>query len=381
MLKRVIVVGLAVLTLVGHGGWGAAAETAGKQVAAKWDLWGDPEEAEATQPPEVKAETHEMVAPVVTPQVEKESGQVAADAPVKSHNVEQPALAPAAQPVDHAEEKQEAAPMTPIPALVATPQHVDAVPVAANPEPAGLPPVSASSDAAVPVAVRADETAKPAAIEAEKPVSTSPHQEMNPEAAPVAVVRQEVPPQEEKTVEAVKMPAALTPGSADVAVIDTAAYIIGPGDVLDISVWKDEALTKSVVVLPDGKISFPLVGVVVAEGRTVVQLKKEIETKLRPYIEDLVLSVEVHQSNSMMVYIIGRVNQPGRQVLNTKVNVLQALAMAGGLNPFANRDKIKVFREENGKKLILPFHYSDVVDGKDLESNVELKRGDVVVVP
>jgi polysaccharide export outer membrane protein len=158
-------------------------------------------------------------------------------------------------------------------------------------------------------------------------------------------------------------------------------YLIGPGDVLDISVWKDETLTRSVVVLADGKISFPLIGEVIAEGKTVAQLKKEIEGKLAPFVPDTTLSLEVKQVNSMLVYVIGRVNSPGRFALNANVNVLQALSIAGGFNPFAKRDKIKVFRQEGDKTHIFNFQYDSVVKGKNLEQNIMLKRGDVVVVP
>ena len=158
-------------------------------------------------------------------------------------------------------------------------------------------------------------------------------------------------------------------------------YLIGPGDVLDISVWKDEALTKSVVVLPDGKISFPLIGEVIASGKTVAQLKKEIQDKLVPFVPDTTLSLEVKQVNSMLIYVIGRVNSPNRFILNVNVNVLQALAMAGGLNPFAKRGKIKVLRQEGDQTRIFNFQYDDVVDGKHLEQNITLQRGDVIVVP
>ncbi|HVP79216.1 MAG TPA: polysaccharide biosynthesis/export family protein [Thermodesulfobacteriota bacterium] len=158
-------------------------------------------------------------------------------------------------------------------------------------------------------------------------------------------------------------------------------YIIGPGDILDISVWKDESLTKSVVVLPDGKIAFPLIGQVTARGKTVAQLKEEIEEKISPYVPDVTLSVEVKQVNSVLVYVIGRVNSPGRFALNVHVNVLQALSMAGGLNPFAKRSSIKIFRQEGNQTLIFDFDYDGVVDGKHLRQNITLKRGDVVVVP
>ena len=177
----------------------------------------------------------------------------------------------------------------------------------------------------------------------------------------------------------------LTVGTAGAA--ETAAqaigqdYVIGPGDVLEISVWKEEALTKLLTVLPDGKISFPLIGEVMASGRTVAQLKKEIETRLARFVPDPVLSLRVHQMNSLMVYVVGKVNNPGRFVLNANVDVLQALAMAGGPNSFAERSQIKVFRKIDGKTKIFDFDYDDVTDGQKLEQNIQLLRGDVIVVP
>lgn len=158
-------------------------------------------------------------------------------------------------------------------------------------------------------------------------------------------------------------------------------YVIGSGDVLTIAVWRDENLTRSVVVLPDGKISFPLVGELVAGGKTVTQLNRELKAKLARYVSDVGLTVEVKQSNSMIIYIIGRVNAPGRQVMLDSTNVLQALAMAGGLNPFADRGAVRVFRRQGGKTLVFPFDYDEVAEGRHLENNIELQRGDVVIVP
>jgi polysaccharide biosynthesis/export protein len=160
-----------------------------------------------------------------------------------------------------------------------------------------------------------------------------------------------------------------------------ADYLIGPGDILEISVWKEEALTKAVVVLPDGRISFPLIGQVQAADRTVADLKQEITKRLVKYAPKEEVNLEVKQINSMLIYVIGRVNQPGRFTLNTNVNVLQALSIAGGLNPFAKRNEIKVFRKEGGQTRILNFNYDRVTEGARLEQNVTLKRGDVVVVP
>ena len=158
-------------------------------------------------------------------------------------------------------------------------------------------------------------------------------------------------------------------------------YIIGPGDLLDILVWKDETLTRVVYVLPDGRISFPLIGEVTAAGKTIYQVKKELEGKLGRYVPDAIISVDVKQVNSFLIYVLGRVNTPGRFVLNTNVNVLQALAIAGGLHPFAKKGKIKIFRHEGEKTSIFKFDYDDVSDGDHLEQNIQLKRGDVIVVP
>jgi len=165
------------------------------------------------------------------------------------------------------------------------------------------------------------------------------------------------------------------------AILPVVDYVIGPGDVLDISVWKEQALTKQVTVLPDGKISFPLIGTTTAGGKTLDQLSKELEKKLARFVPDLNLSVLVAQVNSMMVYVIGRVNRPGRFILNTNIDVMQALAMAGGLNPFAEQGNVKIFREAQGGKKIFDFDYDDVAKGKKLEQNIMLQRGDMIVVP
>jgi polysaccharide export outer membrane protein len=158
-------------------------------------------------------------------------------------------------------------------------------------------------------------------------------------------------------------------------------YVVGPGDVLDISVWKNETLDKRVTVLPDGRISFPLIGEITAGGKTVAELVKELKKRLGRYVPDVNLSLMVHQVNSMLIYVIGRVNNPGRFVLNTEVNVLQALAMAGGLNPFAKRRKIKIFRKKTQQTELFNFDYDDVAKGRRLEQNIQLRRGDVIVVP
>jgi len=159
------------------------------------------------------------------------------------------------------------------------------------------------------------------------------------------------------------------------------SYIIGCGDTLFITVWKEEALSKQVIVLPDGKISFPLVGEITAAGNTVTELNNALLKKIMRYMPEAVLTVEVQQVNSMLVYIIGKVNNPGKFMLNSQITVMQALAMAGGLNPFADEDDIKIFRKINGEDHIFLFDYEKVSEGKNPEQNIPVKRGDVIVVP
>ena len=159
-------------------------------------------------------------------------------------------------------------------------------------------------------------------------------------------------------------------------------YRIGAGDILNIEVWRDESLTRQVVVLPDGNISFPLIGLVPAEGQTLDALKKTIFGKLVKYVPDPIISMEVMRVNSLMIYVIGKVNRPGRFELTDDINVLQALALAGGLNTFARSSHVKIFREgKNEKTRIIQFDYDDVSKGKHLETNIKLQRGDVIVVP
>jgi len=159
------------------------------------------------------------------------------------------------------------------------------------------------------------------------------------------------------------------------------AYWIGPGDQLNIEVWKDPTLTRLVTVLPDGKVAFPMVGEIVAAGKTVAQLQKEIEGRLSLYVKDVVVTVEVRQLNSLQIYVLGSVRTPGRIALTSNVDVLQAMALAGGPDQFAKLSRIRIIRREGGKTVIIPFDYDDVIAGKHLESNILLRRGDVIVVP
>ncbi len=158
-------------------------------------------------------------------------------------------------------------------------------------------------------------------------------------------------------------------------------YQLGPEDVLLISVWKDEHLTREVVVRPDGLISFPLVGDVPAEGRTVEELRLDLAKRLIKYIPAVSLTVAVIKPLSYKVYVVGRVTKPGEFLVGHYTDVLQALSLAGGLTPFAAENDIKVVRRVMGQQQTFPFRYGDVRKGIDLEQNIILQRGDVVMVP
>jgi Periplasmic protein involved in polysaccharide export len=158
-------------------------------------------------------------------------------------------------------------------------------------------------------------------------------------------------------------------------------YVIGPGDILNISAWKNEDLTRQVTVLPDGTFSFPLIGAVKASGKTANQLKNELEKKITPYSPEPTISVMVAEVNGNIVYVIGRTNRPGMFPLHTDVTVLQALSMAGGLTPFADKDSIKIIRTTGANTQVFKFDYDKVSNGKKLEQNIVLQRGDVIVVP
>ena len=158
-------------------------------------------------------------------------------------------------------------------------------------------------------------------------------------------------------------------------------YTINPGDLLEISVWKELDLQRQVLVRPDGAFSFPLSGDVVAVDRTVEAVRQELTERLSTFIPDLVVTVTVAEINGNKIYVIGQVNSPGQFVVNPRVDVIQALAIAGGMTPFAESNDIKILRRRNGAQTILRFRYNDIIKGLNLEQNVLLEVGDVVLVP
>ena len=158
-------------------------------------------------------------------------------------------------------------------------------------------------------------------------------------------------------------------------------FYLGPEDVLEISVWKDEALTKEAVVRPDGMVSFPLIGQIRAAGRTVEDLQREIQRKISRYVPDAPVTVMVLKIGSPKVYVVGKVNKPGVYVMGSFLRVMQALAMAGGTTTFADRDDIMVIREEKGtQRLLSLITIGWLVVGIYIRI-LPLKPGDTLVVP
>jgi polysaccharide export outer membrane protein len=156
---------------------------------------------------------------------------------------------------------------------------------------------------------------------------------------------------------------------------------VQPGDLLVIDVWKEKDLQRELMVRPDGGLDFPLIGNIDVSGKTVDQLRQEIVTKLAKYVPDPVVTLSVKQSLGNKIYVIGKVNKPGDFIVIRNTDVMQALSMAGGLNPYASANKIKILRREHGVLKSIPFEYSRVEKGEDMEQNIILQGGDVVVVP
>jgi len=175
-------------------------------------------------------------------------------------------------------------------------------------------------------------------------------------------------------------PKASASNSAAPAIMDT-EYKIGPQDVVQIDVWKETEITRTIPVRPDGKISLPLLNDVQAAGLTAMELAGRIREGLTKFLTNPQVTVTVTQINSRRVYLTGEVTRTGALPLLPNMTVLQALSSSGGFTPFARMKDIYVLRVENGKQTKYPFHYRDVVKGKRPEENIILQPNDVIVVP
>ena len=164
-------------------------------------------------------------------------------------------------------------------------------------------------------------------------------------------------------------------------------FLLGPEDVLDITVWKNDDLSqKAVVVRPDGKISMPLIGEVMASGRTANQLASQIAVRLKEYKDNPTVTVSVKEVNSYYVYILGEVTKSGKYQLKSRATVLQAVAIASGFTIYAAKNKMQVIRNVQGedgvtREIRIPARYDDLISGTGAIRNFVLKTGDVLVVP
>lgn len=163
--------------------------------------------------------------------------------------------------------------------------------------------------------------------------------------------------------------------------INLPAYRLQPGDVITVSVWKEADLQSEVLVRPDGGFSFPLAGEVDAVGKTVEEIRGVLVERLKRYIPTPVVTVAVKTIGGNRIYVVGRVNRAGDFPLSSPIDVMQAIALAGGATPFAAINDIVILRRQNGEQQAIHFHYSDVARGQALAQNVLLQGGDTVVVP
>jgi len=176
--------------------------------------------------------------------------------------------------------------------------------------------------------------------------------------------------------------AAAAPAHAAAGVTVAPDYVIGADDVLSIMFWRDKDLSApEAVVRPDGKVTLPLLNDVQAAGRTPEELSAAIRDAARKFVEDPNPTVIVKEIKSRRVFITGRIEKPGPYPLNGKTTILQLIAMAGGLREFVDGKNISLMRNEQGKQSVFAFNYQDVVKKQYLHQNIELKPGDVVVVP
>ncbi len=169
--------------------------------------------------------------------------------------------------------------------------------------------------------------------------------------------------------------------TAPVSHVSPDGYRLQPGDVLQVMVWKETELQGEVIIRPDGYLSFALAGDVPAAGRTVEELRADLETRLRKLMPDAVVTVSTKVLVGNRIYVIGKVARPGDFPIVRPTDVMQALSLAGGATPFADTDAIRVLRRVGAREITIPFRYSEVERGRRLDQNIILQSGDTVVVP
>lgn len=173
----------------------------------------------------------------------------------------------------------------------------------------------------------------------------------------------------------------LFPGMGHAQVSNGLEYRIGPEDVLHISVWKEEDLDRKVLVRPDGGISFPLAGDIQVSGRTPLEVQDEIRSRLQRYVPDAEVTVSVDKISGYTVFVLGEVEAPGQFTLGRYVDVVQALTLAGGFTPYASNRNIQILRRQDGREVTYKFDFRSISRGRNLDQNIILQSGDVVLVP
>ncbi len=172
-------------------------------------------------------------------------------------------------------------------------------------------------------------------------------------------------------------PAAAAPSSTQV----DSAYRLQAGDMLRINVWKEEELDREVLVMPDGTINFPLIGTLSVVGQSTADVQRTVTQKLEPFVPAASVTVVVQETRGNAVSVIGQVTKPGEVIMTRSMTVMQALSQAGGLTPYADDDDIVILRKTGNKEDSIDFDYSDIARGRNLETNITLMPGDVIVVP
>ena len=158
-------------------------------------------------------------------------------------------------------------------------------------------------------------------------------------------------------------------------------YQLRQGDTVLVSVWREDALQKQVIVLPDGSVTLPLAGRVVVGGLSTPEAEQRIAAKLKEYIPEPVVTVVIIGIDGNRAYVMGKVNKPGPLIISGPITVLQAISIVGGFDKFADESGIKVIRTKSNGQEILPVRYKDIISGRDMSTNIQLKAGDTIVVP
>lgn len=159
------------------------------------------------------------------------------------------------------------------------------------------------------------------------------------------------------------------------------AYQLRQGDLLQISVWREETLQKQVIVLPDGSITFPLAGRIEVAGLSTPEVEQIIAKKLKEYIPEPNVTVMITGIEGNRAYVLGKVIRPGPLVISGPLTVLQAISTVGGFDKFADEGGIKVIRAKSDGQEVLPVNYKDIISGRDMSTNIRLEGGDTIVIP